>query len=223
MREGKYERELSALENEPGLIKRRLAEIKRRGRKICSCDKVLRKAKARFEIARRTCLSLPKSWRDYSSHGKNRDRYARPEVQRINDANKKLSWKYDDLKRAIESYNNRYADRKELRSRLKVLPDLIESAKQLAEIEAKKKAARLAKAKPEKDWKSKWQEVAPGLVIPSNTLRAYIKTFPYPVQLDEDTVQVFNNVFTLRPLYYNQRVYLKMPCHTWEQAERMRA
>ncbi len=220
MREGKYEKELRELTREMESIPRRLTEIKARGRKMRTCENKLRKAKARFEVARRACLDLPKSWRDYKAHGKIRDRYANPKVQAINDANERLSQAYDFLRYAVKSYNNRYADRKELKDRLRDLPDLIESAKQLAEIEAKRKASK--KPKPATDWKSKWREVAPGLVVPFNTLKAYVKTFENPIPVNEETVTVLNNVFILRPVN-NRNIYLKLPCYTWEQAERMRA
>ena len=220
MREGKYERELRELEKKPESIHRGLRATRARGRQMRTYEKKLRKAKARFEVARRACLDLPKSWRDYKAHGKIRDRYANPKVQAIHDANKKLSWAYDGLKNAVKSFNTRHADRKELKALLRKLPDLIESAKQLAEIEARKKVAK--KPKPEKDWKSKWQEVAPGLVVPANTVKAYIKTFPKQIPFNNYTVQVSNDaVFTLRPMQ-NPNVYLKLPCVTWEQAERMR-
>lgn len=222
MREGRYERELRNLEYEPESIKRQLAKIKARGRKVRSCQKGVRKAKGRFEFARRACLDLPKSWRSYKSHGKNRDLYANPKVQRVNDAYKNLSRVDDMLRGAIKSYNNRYAERKELKARLRILPDLTESAKQLAEIEAKRKATKQAKAKPAKDWRSKWREVAPGLVVPYNTLKAYVKTFNNPIQVNEETVTVRDDVFILRPVN-NRNIYLKLPCYTWAQAERMRA
>jgi hypothetical protein len=222
MRQGRYERELRNLEWEPESIQRHLVEIKTRGRKVRTCEKMLRKAKGCFEFARRACLDLPKSWRSYKAHGKNRDLYANPKVQRINDAYKKLSMTGDSLRYAIQCYKNRYAVKKELKARLQILPDLIESAKQLAEIEAKKKALRMAKAKPEKDWKSKWREVAPGLVVPFNTLKAYVKTFDDPIPVNKETVSIHNDIFTLRPVS-NRNIYLKLPCYTWEQAERMRA
>jgi len=119
----------------------------------------------------------------------------------------------------VKHYDARYADRKELKARLRELPDLIESARQLAEIEAKKKAARLAKAKPEKDWKAQWQEVADGLVVRANILKAYLKTFKGIYPVNEESVTVENNTFIFRPFYWNERVFLKLKCYTWEQAE----
>jgi len=145
--------------------------------------------------------------------------YANPKVQEIHDADKRLFNEKDSLRVAVESYHARYSERKELKARLRELPDLIESAKQLAEIEAKKKALRLAKARPEKDWKSQWQEVVDGLVVSAKTLRAYLKTFSDPAPFNEGTVQVdtVNQTFTYRPSML-RNAFLKLPCYTWEQA-----
>jgi hypothetical protein len=220
MREGKYEREFRNLEYEPASLRRQLTGIKTRGRKVRSCQKGVRKARGHFELTRRACLDLPKSWRSYKPHGRDKDLYANPKVQAVNNAYKKLWWTDDRLRESIKSYNARYADRKELKARLRILPDLIESAKQLAEIEAKRKAAK--KPKSITAWKSKWQEVAPGLVIPAKTLKSYIKTFPVPIPLNEETVTVKHEIFTLKP-WANINTYLKLPCYTWQQAERMRA
>jgi len=222
MREGKYERELRELNCEfLKSIPRQLLEIKSRGRKVRSSKKRLRKAMARVEYAQRNCVHLPKPWQAYHSHGKYQDRYARPEVQEMHQALRLLDYAKGNLQRAVEAYQARYTERREFKNRLRCLPDLIETAKSLSEIEAKKKALKQAKTQP-KDWKLKWQEVVPGLVVPAKTVKAYIKTFPGLVPLNEDTVQISNNVFMLRPTM-NDRVYLKLPCHTWEQAESMSA
>lgn len=220
MRQGKYEQELSGLLNEEKAIPKKLTGIKRRGRKVRSCQNSLRKAEARVERARRRCESLPKPWTSYASHGKNHDLYARQEVTDIRRELREKGFFEDSLRNAVASYNSRYTDREELRDRFRILPDLIESAKQLAAIEAKRKAAK--KAKPEKNWRDQWQEVVDGLVVSSKTLRAYLKTFSHPVPFDEDTVQVDaeNMTFTYRPAV---NTFLKLHCFTWEQAERMRA
>jgi hypothetical protein len=143
--------------------------------------------------------------------------YANPKVQEIHDADKRLFNERDYLRRAVESYHKRYTDRAELKSRLRKLPDLIECARHLAEIEAKKKALKLAKAKPEKNWKDQWQEVADGLVVSAKILRAYLKTFSHPIPFTEETVHVdtISNMFTYRPC---GNTFLKLPCLTWEEA-----
>jgi hypothetical protein len=218
MREGKRERELKELKYEMKSIPISLKEIKRRGRHVQSCQNKVRKAAARFERARRICLDLPKPWTSYHAHGKGMNLYANPKVQEIHDADKRLFNERDYLRMAVESYHKRYTDRVELKARLRKLPDLIESAMQLAEIEAKKKALRLAKAKPEKNWRDQWQEVVDGLVVSAKTLKAYLKTFSHPVPFDENTVKVdtVNQMFTYRP---SGNTFLKLPCYTWEQAE----
>ena len=213
---------MSGLLNEEKAIPKQLTGIKRRGRKVRSCQNSLRWATVRVEQARRCCLSLPKPWQSYQAHGKNKNLYARPEVTEIWEALRRKRFAEDVLHTSLERYESRYTDRAELRKRFRELPDLIESAKQLAEIEAKKKALKLAKAKPAKEWRDQWQEVVDGLVVSSKTLRAYLKTFSRPVPFDEDTVRVDaeNMVFTYRPAV---NTFLKLPCYTWEQAEGMRA
>ena len=222
MRQGKREQELNGLLYEAESIPKQLTGIKRRGRKVRSCQNSLRWAAVKVEQARRRCESLPKPWTSYASHGKNHDLYARPEVTDIRRELRRKGFFEDSLRNAVTSYNTRYTDRAELRKRFRELPDLIESARQLFEIEAKKKAAKLAKAKPEKNWRDQWQEVVDGLVVSSKTLRAYLKTFSHPVPLDEDTgpVDTENMVFTYRPAV---NTFLKLHCFTWEQAEGRRA
>jgi prefoldin subunit 5 len=219
MRDGKFEKELRELTYEAEAIPKQLKEIKRRGRHVQSCENKVRKASVRFERARRICLNLPKPWQYYTAHGVGRNLYARPEVQEINDANNRLYNEKDYLRHTVERYEKRYTDRAELKSRFRELPDMIESAKQLAEIEAKKKALRLTRAKPETGWKSKWQEVAPGVVIQANKLKAYLKTFKEVYPIGEETATVENGFFTFWPYSYTNRVFLKLKCYTWQQAE----
>lgn len=231
MRQGQYEKELQSLKCELRVIPTSLIAIKRQGREVKACEKQVRKNKVKFEYARRACLDLPKPWKSYHAHGKFRNLYTRPEVQAIHEALNKLHYSIEKLKKTIESYQNRYDARKAFKARLRLLPDEIECVKALYEIELKRKVAREAKAKPKTDWKLHWQEVAPGLVVAANKLKSYLKTFDNPIPLNDDTVKInyvkdtwnetIKYFFTFQP-FNNRRTYLKLPCYTWEQAERER-
>jgi hypothetical protein len=216
MRKGRYEQELDSLEMELKNIPRLLTKIKARGRKLESAKNSLRKASARFELCRRDCLSLPKSWELYRAHGRYRNLYDNPKVQAIHNAMGKLEWADKHLAGAVEYYNKRLADRKELKSRLKSLPDEIESAKILYDIESKRKKERELKVKPPKNWRDIWQEVADGLFIPAKTLKAYLKTFQKPIELTEENVTIKDKWFILKPSPY-KRDYLKLNCYTFDQ------
>jgi hypothetical protein len=132
-----------------------------------------------------------------------------------------LDWPLSNLHTNMKLYQSRYTDRAELRARLKALPDMIESTRQLVEIAARRREKTATKAKPATDWKAKWQEVAPGLVVPLRILKAYLKTFSEPIPLDETTVKVTpDHVFHFTP---TPTTRLRIPCIPWDMAERITA
>ena len=220
MREGRYQRELRELTYELKVIPRQLLEIKLRGLKVKSAYKSLRKASARVEQAGRVCRTLPKSWKSYRPHGKYQNHYARPEVEKMHDALNRYRQARETLQMAIESYHCRYDERKKLKLRAKSLPDLIESAKQITEIELRRKVMKAEKAKGKIE-KSKWQEVAPGFVVKADIFRRYVKTFKQVRPLDENSTRIDNGMFTFWPTFRN-RVYLKLPCYTLQESQYVR-